>query len=144
MAPPPSPLPMAGKLARSSIAMACAPRVTTSPKMTSSSWPPRPAYWKFRRKTYCARVVCSRAELWDVLRDLVRDGTTLLLTTQYLEEADQLADQIVVVDHGRVIAAGTPLELKDQSGRAALVLTVSRAEDLDRAIELLERHVADI
>ena len=86
----------------------------------------------------------SRAELWDVLRDLVRDGTTLLLTTQYLEEADQLADQIVVVDHGRVIAAGTPLELKDQSGRAALVLTVSRAEDLDRAIELLERHVANI
>ena len=50
----------------------------------------------------------SRVELWDVLRGLVRDGTTLLLTTQYLEEADQLADEIVVIDHGKVIAAGTP------------------------------------
>ena len=59
----------------------------------------------------------SRVELWDVLRGLVRDGTTLLLTTQYLEEADQLADHIVVIDHGRIIAQGTPLELKDQSGR---------------------------
>ena len=69
----------------------------------------------------------SRVELWDVLRGLVADGTTLLLTTQYLEEADQLADRIVVIDQGRVIAEGTPLELKDQSGKAALVVTVSHA-----------------
>ncbi len=55
----------------------------------------------------------SRVELWDVLRGLVREGVTLLLTTQYLEEADQLADSIIVLDRGRVIAAGTPLELKD-------------------------------
>ena len=66
----------------------------------------------------------SRVELWDVLRDLVRDGTTLLLTTQYLEEADQLADQIVVIDRGRVIAAGTPTQLKDEAGQASVVLTV--------------------
>ena len=59
----------------------------------------------------------SRVELWDVLRGLVRDGTTLLLTTQYLEEADQLADDIVVIDQGTVIAQGTPLQLKDQAGR---------------------------
>ena len=72
----------------------------------------------------------SRVELWDVLRELVSDGTTLLLTTQYLEEADQLADRIVVIDQGRVIAEGTPLELKDQSGKAALVITVSNATDL--------------
>ena len=72
----------------------------------------------------------SRVELWEVLRDLVRDGTTLLLTTQYLEEADQLADDIVVIDHGTVIAHGTPLQLKDASGRAALVVTVSRPDDL--------------
>ncbi|GGD17074.1 ATP-binding cassette domain-containing protein [Nocardioides daphniae] len=79
----------------------------------------------------------SRVELWDVLRGLVDDGTTLLLTTQYLEEADQLADEIVVIDHGGIIAQGTPLQLKDDSGRAALVVTVSRAEDLERAEGLL-------
>ena len=60
----------------------------------------------------------SRVELWDVLRELVRDGTTLLLTTQYLEEADQLADRIVVIDHGRVIAEGTPLRAQGLLGRA--------------------------
>ena len=68
----------------------------------------------------------SRVELWEVLRELVRDGTTLVLTTQYLEEADQLADEIVVIDHGRIIAQGTPLQLKDQSGAAAVVVTVSQ------------------
>jgi ABC-2 type transport system ATP-binding protein len=79
----------------------------------------------------------SRAELWDVLRGLVRDGTTLLLTTQYLEEADQLADDIVVIDKGKVIAAGTPLELKDQAGQASVVLTLSHARDLAQAEQLL-------
>jgi ABC-2 type transport system ATP-binding protein len=86
----------------------------------------------------------SRVELWEVLRGLVRDGTTLLLTTQYLEEADQLADRIVVVDRGRVIAEGTALELKDRSGAAAIVLTVSRAEDLPAAEALLRAHVSEV
>src|SRR4028118_1732781 len=63
----------------------------------------------------------SRAELWEVLRGLVSDGTTLLLTTQYLEEADQLADNIVVIDKGRIIAEGTPTQLKDQAGAASRV-----------------------
>ena len=58
----------------------------------------------------------SRVELWEVLRDLVRDGTTLLLTTQYLEEADQLADDIVVIDQGTVIAHGTPLAAQGRLG----------------------------
>jgi ABC-2 type transport system ATP-binding protein len=86
----------------------------------------------------------SRVELWDVLRELVDDGTTLLLTTQYLEEADQLADNIVVIDKGHVIAEGTPLQLKDASGRAALVVTVSRPDDLKRAEDLLRTAVAEV
>ncbi|HEY7042064.1 MAG TPA: ATP-binding cassette domain-containing protein [Nocardioidaceae bacterium] len=81
----------------------------------------------------------SRVELWDVLRELVRGGTTLLLTTQYLEEADTLADEIIVIDRGRVIAAGTPTELKDQAGRASVVLTVTHHSDLSRAAELVGR-----
>ncbi len=82
----------------------------------------------------------SRLELWEVLRQLVRDGTTLLLTTQYLEEADRLADEIVVIDHGKVIAAGTPLQLKDSSGQAAVVITVSHVEDLGAAADLIRAH----
>jgi ABC-2 type transport system ATP-binding protein len=90
----------------------------------------------------------SRAGLWEVLRGLVRDGTTLLLTTQYLEEADQLSDQIVVIDHGHVIAAGTPLQLKEEAGQASVEITVTHAEDLGRAAELLggctgEMHVEE-
>jgi ABC-2 type transport system ATP-binding protein len=86
----------------------------------------------------------SRVELWEVLRGLVEDGTTLLLTTQYLEEADQLADRIVVVDKGQIIAEGTALELKDRSGKASIVLTVSRAEDLAAAEGLLRSHVSEV
>lgn len=66
----------------------------------------------------------SRLEMWSVIRELVSSGTTLLLTTQYLEEADELADDIVVVDHGKVIAAGTPSELKNRIGGDILELTV--------------------
>ncbi|MBV8928573.1 MAG: daunorubicin ABC transporter ATP-binding protein, partial [Mycobacteriaceae bacterium] len=86
----------------------------------------------------------SRTELWDVLRGLVRDGTTLLLTTQYLEEADQLADNIIVMDKGRIIAEGTPLRLKQQAGQASLVVTVSRADDLAAAEALLRKTGAEV
>ena len=67
----------------------------------------------------------SRRTLWDSIRELVRSGTTLLLTTQYLEEADYLADQVCVVDDGRVAAAGTPADLKARVGAAHLRLTVA-------------------
>jgi len=86
----------------------------------------------------------SRVELWGVLRDLVRDGTTLFLTTQYLDEADQLADRIVVVDHGRIIAEGTPLELKDQSGQASLVVTVSRPAEVGAAADIVREEAREV
>ncbi len=78
----------------------------------------------------------SRAELWDFIRDLVSDGATVLLTTQYLEEADQLADGIVVIDHGSVIARGTSQELKDSIGGDVLAVQVA-PERVDDAITAL-------
>jgi ABC-2 type transport system ATP-binding protein len=70
----------------------------------------------------------SRRELWALVGDLVEGGTTVLLTTQYLEEADQLADRIAVIDHGRVVSDGTADQLKDRVGGAVLELTVPEAD----------------
>ena len=79
----------------------------------------------------------SRLDLWGVIEDLVHDGTTVLLTTQYLEEADRLADNIVVIDHGRVVAEGTPKQLKQQLGDTVLELEFGSMADADRAAEVL-------
>jgi ABC-2 type transport system ATP-binding protein len=81
----------------------------------------------------------SRLGMWDVIRGLVREGTTLLLTTQYLEEADELADLIAVVDHGKIIARGTADELKSQVGGERIEVVVHGRDAVPRAIEILGR-----
>ncbi|WP_216211945.1 ATP-binding cassette domain-containing protein [Amycolatopsis aidingensis] len=79
----------------------------------------------------------GRIDMWDVIKELVSDGTTVLLTTQYLEEADQLADNIMVIDKGRVIAQGTADQLKGQIGGERLELVVAAAEDLPATARVL-------
>jgi ABC-2 type transport system ATP-binding protein len=79
----------------------------------------------------------SRNELWGLLRELVGEGTTLLLTTQYLEEADRLADDIVVLDQGRVAASGSPAALKARIGGERIEVTVAAPEDLAPAADAL-------
>lgn len=81
----------------------------------------------------------SRNQVWDIVRVLVADGATVLLTTQYLEEADALADRIAVIEHGKVIAEGTASELKSSVGEGALTLHVADAARRDEAATLVER-----
>ena len=85
----------------------------------------------------------SRIELWNLLGELVRDGATLLLTTQYLEEADRLADDIVVLDGGRITAQGSPAELKTRIGGERLEVTVGGAAELEAAAAALGRFASD-
>jgi ABC-2 type transport system ATP-binding protein len=81
----------------------------------------------------------SRLGMWTVIQDLVREGTTMLLTTQYLEEADVLASQIAVIDSGRVIASGTADQLKAQVGGARVEIVVDSPDDLPSAAEVLAK-----
>ncbi|MDO9485738.1 MAG: ATP-binding cassette domain-containing protein [Actinomycetota bacterium] len=79
----------------------------------------------------------SRLGMWDVINDLVANGTTVLLTTQYLEEADQLAQQIVVIDHGLVIAKGTAEELKDQIGGDRIEISIVDPSRVNEAVDAI-------
>jgi ABC-2 type transport system ATP-binding protein len=79
----------------------------------------------------------SRLELWDVIRSLVVNGTDVLLTTQYLDEADHLASQIAIIDHGRVVASGTPRELKRLAGRNVVDVRIRDSSALDRVAATL-------
>jgi ABC-2 type transport system ATP-binding protein len=79
----------------------------------------------------------SRIELWEAIRNLVDAGTDVLLTTQYLDEADHLANQVVIIDHGRAVATGTPAELKAKIGGSVIELHVRAGQDLAGVAELL-------
>jgi ABC-2 type transport system ATP-binding protein len=86
----------------------------------------------------------SRATMWQTIRDLKAGGTTVLLTTQYLEEADQLADQVVIISYGRVIAEGTPEELKDRFGTSMCEVRVDDDRARERALAVLDSAMPDV
>jgi len=86
----------------------------------------------------------SRNQVWDIVRALVADGTTILLCTQYLDEADQLADGIAVIDHGKVIAEGTPGQLKASVGSGALHVRLLNPDQRPQAEELLSRELGAV
>ncbi|MNT14945.1 Daunorubicin/doxorubicin resistance ATP-binding protein DrrA [compost metagenome] len=81
----------------------------------------------------------TRAQMWDTIRRLVKTGSTVLLTTQYLDEADQLADRIAVIDRGRVVAEGTADELKSSVGNSSLHLRVQSTQDTQAARQIVEQ-----
>jgi ABC-2 type transport system ATP-binding protein len=85
----------------------------------------------------------SRGDLWEMLRGLVREGTTIVLTTQYLEEADQLAGEIIVLDHGRTVAQGTPDELKTSIGTDRVDVTVASPSDLSVVAQATQRFASN-
>lgn len=86
----------------------------------------------------------SRLTMWEIIKDLAKSGTTILLTTQYMDEADQLADNIVVIDGGKVIAEGTPDSLKGKIGSDRLEITISKKGDFQKAQEVIDGSTLQI
>lgn len=86
----------------------------------------------------------SRIAMWDIIRTLMSKGTTILLTTQYLEEADQLADNVILIDGGRIIAEGTPQQLKRKIGNDLLILHFDEQQSLKKAHTLLKKEVVTV
>ncbi|WP_203640357.1 ATP-binding cassette domain-containing protein [Levilactobacillus andaensis] len=83
----------------------------------------------------------TRTQMWATIRQLVKQGSTVILTTQYLDEADQLADNLAIIDHGKVVKMGTPAELKQQVGGTKLNFTVGQATQVTAAVNLLTSQV---
>lgn len=84
----------------------------------------------------------TRSQMWDTIRSLVKQGSTIFLTTQYLEEADNLADRVAVIDHGKLIKIGTPDQLKRETGEATLSLKVDRSLDLTAATQIFQSELS--
>lgn len=82
----------------------------------------------------------TRTQMWDTIRNLVKSGSTIFLTTQYLEEADNLANRVAVIDHGKLIKIGTPDELKHEIGESTLSLKVNDRRNINRASEILQNR----
>ncbi|GMU77842.1 MAG: multidrug ABC transporter ATP-binding protein [Acidimicrobiia bacterium] len=86
----------------------------------------------------------SRLALWEVIGELRREGQTVLLTTHYMEEADQLCDRLAIIDHGRLLALGTPTELKASTGADTIVTVAARGDDLERLRRVLEADLPGV
>lgn len=82
----------------------------------------------------------SRAHFWDEIRSIKEDGTTIFLTTHYLDEADNLCDELAIVDHGEIVAKGTPNTLKTQTGEECIIIGMKTTNDIDQAKEIMEKQ----
>lgn len=85
----------------------------------------------------------TRGKMWDVIRQLVKEGSTILLTTQYLDEADQLADRIAIINHGKLVNEGTSSELKAQLGETYFEIQLEDTQEIDRTADFLQNKVSD-
>ncbi|WP_099974528.1 ATP-binding cassette domain-containing protein [Lactobacillus terrae] len=83
----------------------------------------------------------TRLQMWETIRGLVKDGSTIFLTTQYLEEADNLADRVAVIDHGKLIKIGTPDKLKHENGESTMSLKIMDKSDIGRSVEILKKNL---